>query len=75
MRTGAGGLQTESGWEKWVSSLDELVFDEKLRRQRRKAIVYIGRGQFSSGNLVRCTNREGFRMSLRLLVEGYVSLK
>jgi hypothetical protein len=75
VRTGAGGLQTESGWEKWVSGLDEWVFDEKLRRRRRKAIVYIGRGRFSSGKLVRCTNREGFRMNMRLLVEGYVSLK
>ena len=74
MRTGAGGLQTESGWEKWVSSLDKWVFDEKLRRQR-KAIVYIGRGRFSSGKLVCCTNRKGFRMNMGLLVEGYVSLK
>ena len=75
MRTGAEGLQMESGWEKWVSSLDEWVFDEKLRRQRRKAIVYIGRGRFSSGKLVRCTNMEGFRIDMRLLIEGYVSLK
>ena len=75
MRIGAGGLQTESGWEKWVSGLDEWVFDEKLRRGRRKAVVSIGRGRFSSGKLVLCTNREGFRMKMRLLVEGYVSLK
>ena len=65
----------ESGWEKWVSVLDEWVFDEKLRRWRRKAIVYIGRGRFSSGKLVCCTNRERFRMNIRLLVEGYLSLK
>ena len=65
----------ESGWEEWVSGLDEWVFDEKLRRQRRKAIVYIDRGRFSSGKLVRCTNRDGLRMNMRLLVEDYVSLK
>ena len=47
MRTGARGLQTESGWEKWIRSSDECVFDER-GRGRRKVIVYIGRGRFSS---------------------------
>ena len=47
MRTGASGLQMESGLEMWVRSSDECVFDEKWR-ERRKAIVYIGHGQFSS---------------------------
>ena len=75
MRTGAGGLKTESGWEKWISGLDKWVYDEKLRRRRSKAILSIGHGRLSSGKQVRCTNREGFRMNMRLLIEGYISLK
>ena len=51
MRTGARGLQMESGWEKWVRISDECVFDER-GRGRRKAIVYIGRGLFSSAKHV-----------------------
>ena len=75
MRTGARGWQTESGWEKWVRSSDECVFDER-GRGRRKDIVYIGLGQFSSTkHLYAGQNREGLRMKVRLLVEGYISLK
>ena len=51
-----------------VSNLDELVFDQRLRRQRRKAIVYIGHRWFSSGKLVHGTKREEFRMNVRLIV-------
>ena len=75
MRTGARDLQTESGWEKWVRSSDKCMFDER-GRGRRKAIVYISRGRYSSAkHLYAVQNREGLRMKLRLLVEGYVSLK
>ena len=47
MGIGARGLQRESGWEKGIRNSDECVFDER-GRGRRKAIVYICSGLFSS---------------------------